>query len=344
MSDLVPKEVEDSLPEVDAETADKAVFDAHVLEKIDSNPELLDLIKRGGDPIRDEIIKSVNTKSHGRIIHATLMCKGLGECLSVYDLKNTLVSYPESLKVAYIRVWDQLLRQRTGRSSIAKACLLWVINAARPLKMAEFQHGVATNSKTGAYERDNLVPQPSLLPLSLTMIKRDEPTQIMSLIHPSAGPVFGGLLKGTFPHAQGHLARCCLLHFQLRGLNDSPINSPEDLKAVFEKDPLLGYGHENWAYHSLRALDWEYTTDLLKEFLASVKRYPAILPGGEMDHYGPLHLAIEGRIPLSFVRDWESLVNIPTQTKQLTPLALATRLGNQEAIKALSAVPGIRGE
>jgi ankyrin repeat domain-containing protein 50 len=140
------------------------------------------------------------------------------------------------------------------------------------------------------------------------------------------------------------MARTCLLHLKLRGLNDSQINSVEELKAVFEKDPLLGYAHENWAYHVHRSLDQENVTDLLKEFLASVKRYPAILPPDEFDHYGPLHFAIEGRIPLSFVPDWANLANTPTQTKQLTPLALATRLGHQEAVEALSAIPGIRGE
>lgn len=96
-------------------------------------------------------------------------------------MKQLLLNFPSQFEDAYALIWKRLAYQLSWHVEIAKMIILWVVHAQRPMSVEELQHGIATDPDTFEFDRDRLVPEPSLLPLCIGLVGVDDKCRLMQI-------------------------------------------------------------------------------------------------------------------------------------------------------------------
>ncbi|KAH6912028.1 hypothetical protein BKA70DRAFT_1098331, partial [Coprinopsis sp. MPI-PUGE-AT-0042] len=224
-------------------------LDLHIAQQIARSRELSDLLERDGLSLREEIVSSVKSKCDGMFLHASLHLDALCECMIRQEVRQTLLAFPPSIEDAYLQAWNRLLNQKTRHVLLAKAVLVWVMNALRPMTTGELERAVATSPSTLKFKPDEVVPGRSLVALCCGLVVFEEESRLVRLVHYTAKDTVQHLLQDSFPHPHSHLARVCMTHLAECGFQDTTISSEEEFRTVLEMDPLLAYASEAWVFH-----------------------------------------------------------------------------------------------
>ena len=101
------------------------------------------------------------------------------------DVRDTLDDFPSSIEDVYLQTWDRICSQSPRLVGLAKAILVWVLNASRSMKIEELEHAVATSPTTYKFEPAKVVSGTTLMALCRGLVIYEEESQIIRLVRES---------------------------------------------------------------------------------------------------------------------------------------------------------------
>jgi len=266
------------------------------------------------DPaMKDKIFLALVTHADGHFLWAKLQLDNLCLQKNEKDIKKELYSLPKGLHGTYSRIVDQIEEQSESLRILASKCLMWVLNARRPLTLFELRDAVAAdeNHVTGQdlvnvkhdytmadlmeccrnllvsedpLHCDNLDGRAAVRPLHYTVQKFFDQRSTSSL---------GGqrYLSQDGPPIEAEMAKICVTYLELVCLNNGPGESFDDVSALLtgEHYPLAWYCARYFDEHLIGAPTM--TPDLLG-------RVTHLLSKGHQALAAILQLRLQGR-PIS---------------------------------------------
>ncbi|KAH6916346.1 hypothetical protein BKA70DRAFT_1216542 [Coprinopsis sp. MPI-PUGE-AT-0042] len=156
-------------------------IDLHIAKGIKKNAELRRLLEVNPS-LRDEVISTIKGNCGGMFLHASLQVDALGECFSEQDVRETLKSFPSSIDDVYRQTWARISNESRKHASLAKAVLVWVLNASRSMTIEELERAVATSPDTHKFEAGRLVPGTTLISLCGGLITVEDESGLVRLV------------------------------------------------------------------------------------------------------------------------------------------------------------------
>ncbi|KAH6916361.1 ankyrin repeat-containing domain protein [Coprinopsis sp. MPI-PUGE-AT-0042] len=324
--------------------AQEADIDLHIAEGIKKNAGLRRLLQANAS-LGDEVISTIKQKCGGMFLHASLQLDALAECFSAQDVMETLKSFPSSIEDVYQRTWARISNGGRKHTSLAKAVLVWVLNASRSMTIEELQRAVATSPDNHKFEAGRLVPETTLLSLCGGLITVEEESRLVRLVHYTAKETLEGLLHEAFPHPHSLLATVCMTHLAECGFQNTTISSQEEFGNTLKRDPLLAYASEAWTFHARAELDAEDIRHQTAQFITTGRAFPAFTAGPNRTFYfdilTPLHILGLYDLPLPLIENTTN-PNLRTKVKQQSALIIACRFGYEGLVASLLALSEIQ--
>jgi ankyrin repeat domain-containing protein 50 len=101
-------------------------------------------------------------------------------------VETTLMNFPPKIKDVYIQTWARITSQSSGRASLAKTALTWVVYATRSLTVEELQHAIASSPDTHNFDRKRLVTVDMMVGVCCGLLTVDqEETEVVRLVRES---------------------------------------------------------------------------------------------------------------------------------------------------------------
>ncbi|KAH6909839.1 hypothetical protein BKA70DRAFT_1148398, partial [Coprinopsis sp. MPI-PUGE-AT-0042] len=224
-------------------------LDIHINQEIARSRALTNLLEKAGSFLRDEIVSLVKGKCGGMFLHASLQLEALCECATAHEVRQTLEGFPSRIEDVYLQTWHRILGQKPSHVLLAKATLVWVLNASRSMTIEELERAVATSPETFKFEPNRLAPGTTLIAFCRGLVMFEEESRLVRLIHYTAKETLQRLLSDSFPHPHAHLATICITHLTGCGFQNTTIRSEDEFTAALKADPLLAYASGAWATH-----------------------------------------------------------------------------------------------
>ena len=101
------------------------------------------------------------------------------------DIRDTLDNFPSSIEDVYLQTWRRIHGQTPKLVSLAKAVLVWVLNASRSIKIDELECAVATSPTTYKFEPSKVVSGSTLMALCRGLVVYEEESRIVRLVRES---------------------------------------------------------------------------------------------------------------------------------------------------------------
>ncbi|KAH6909852.1 hypothetical protein BKA70DRAFT_1102023 [Coprinopsis sp. MPI-PUGE-AT-0042] len=157
-------------------------LDLHIAQEIARSPDLQNLLERAGPSLREQIVSSIKKNCGGMFLHASLQMDTLCECINAQDVMQTLEAFPSRIEDVYIQTWHRILGQKQKQVLIAKALLVWVLSASRPMTIEELERAVATSPDTYKFEPNRVVPGATLMSLCRGLVTFEEESRLVRLV------------------------------------------------------------------------------------------------------------------------------------------------------------------
>lgn len=276
--------------------------------------------------------------------------------MSIGEVRRTLQAFPFKIEDAYLQTWDRILKQSAVQVALAKTALIWVLNSARSMTVEELERAVATSRENHNFEQDWLVPGVTLISLCRGLLTMEEESRLVRLVrklHSNSLPLtltcnlsdytargtLEGLLSSSFPHPHSLLAAVCMTHLVDCGFQDSTISSGAEFRTTLQKDPLLAYASDAWAFHARAGLDVEETKDQTIQFLLGCHAFPAFTDfsrAWRFDLLTPLHVIALYHLPTDLAKSIAmDNPNITTAVHRQSPLVVASVSGHDDFVAYL---------
>ncbi len=264
-------------------------------------------------------------------------------------VRKALHELPTTLYGNYDEAMERIKQQPTEK--LALRVLLWIVHAARPLRLEELQHAIAIDElepDDRSISEESLTPPSILINACAGMIKIDEASNIIGLVHKTTQEYFDQNGPRLFPHAHSDIGTRCLKYLSLEVFSEGACSNDRLYERRLSKNILLEYAAQNLGYHmhgmvehmanSLK-LDFfldknrlSCATEVLfinKRKLVIGERYPENFCGV---HYAA-YCGLEDILRLLLVNP---KVNPDTKDSYLrTPLLWAAKNGHEAVIKLL---------
>ena len=157
---------------------------------------------------------------------------------------------PTTLYGNYDDAMERITQQPT--KELALRVLLWVVYAARPLELEELQHAIAIDELEAddqSISEEGLTPPSILINACAGMVKIDEASNIIGLVHKTTQEYFDQNGPKLFPHAQSDIATRCLKYLSLEVFSEGACSTKELYERRLSENVLLKYAVENLGYH-----------------------------------------------------------------------------------------------
>ncbi|KAH6888320.1 hypothetical protein BKA70DRAFT_59764 [Coprinopsis sp. MPI-PUGE-AT-0042] len=316
-------------------------LDLHISKEIARSPVLQAILNQGGPELRYKVTSTVKKKCEGMFLHASLQLDALRGCASVYAVEKTLEGFPRQIDKVYQQTWERIQDQAPDMFAVATNALVWVLCAARSLKIDELCHAIATCPVTHKFDPNRLVDTATLMGLCRGLVSVEEVTNIVRFVH-----VVKGLVSRSYLHPHSLPAAVCMALLAEHGFQQTNLTDKRALEASLKAEPLLAYAYEKWSTHARESLDDTYLATRLSQFIQGCGAFPVGLSTISLlstyEVLEPLHMAAYFDFPL-FVAGSAHLhdLNHPTPHWGQTPLMLATRRDSLTAMGELLSLPGI---
>ncbi|KAH0553143.1 hypothetical protein GP486_006671, partial [Trichoglossum hirsutum] len=338
--------------------ASDADIEAYVQEQIKSKNRLLGFCREDA-ALQDEVLAAVRLKSRGMFLAAQLHVESLAKKQNLRAVRKALNELPEKLDSIYHEAMERIRQQSTEDSTLASRVLSWIVYAVRPLQLTEIQHAVAVNDiEPGdrSISKDSLISQSIIINACAGMIKVDEESNIIRLIHYTTQEYFerSGLVH--FPNAQRNIGVTCLKYLSLGVFDEGYCRTDRLYEHRLKANPLLDYAARNWGSHireeseqTIQALALEFLLDDSKVssstqvLLTGKYLYPGYSQEPPRNIRGVHYVAYFGLIDimakLLLVKDGVDPDSRDTDGQ--TPLLWAARNGHEAVVKLLFVKYGV---
>ncbi|KAH6879584.1 hypothetical protein BKA70DRAFT_207428 [Coprinopsis sp. MPI-PUGE-AT-0042] len=313
----------------------------YIDKEISRSGELRAILERGGISLQDSVYASVKAKASGMFLHASLQLTALRECMSVYEVEQTLAAFPTDIGDMYLQTWQRILDQRPNKVTLAKKVLLWVLHAASSLTTETLEQVIATCPDTYQYHSNRLVPVDTLVGLCRGLVTVEKKTRLVRLVHYTAKDALQRLISDAFPQPHSILSATCLTRLTDCGFQCTTLDDDQQLQQALKAEPLLRYAYNSWFIHARQSRADPLAQVRLAKFVENCHAFP-ITRDIHFDVLGPLHLVAYFNLPITFAgSDNLQSPNECTARLGLTALHLACMQGHDDAVKELLDVTNI---
>ena len=185
-----------------------------------------------------------------RFLAALLHLRSLTSKTNARAVRKALNRLPTTLYGSYDDAMERIKHQHT--EELAMRVLLWIVNAARPLQLEELQHAIAIDElepDDRSVTEEILTPPSILINACAGMIKINEASNIISLVHKTTQEYFDQNGPKLFPHAHSDIGTRCLKYLSLEVFSKSACSTDELYERRLSENVLLEYAAQNLDYH-----------------------------------------------------------------------------------------------
>ena len=185
-----------------------------------------------------------------RFLAARLHLESLTSKTNRRAVKKALHELPITLYGNYDDAMERIKQQPT--ETLALRVLLWIVYAARPLRLEELQHAIAIDElepDDRSISGESLTPPSILINACAGMIKIDEASNIIGLVHKTTQEYFDQNGPNLFPHAHSDIGTRCLKYLSLEVFSEGACSTKELYERRLSENILLRYAAQNLGYH-----------------------------------------------------------------------------------------------
>jgi hypothetical protein len=160
-------------------------------------------------------------------------------------------------------------QQSADDSWLALRLLSWIVYAVRPLQFMEIQHAMAVDdleSGDRSISSDCLTPQNIIVSVCAGLIRIDEKSNIIRLVHYTTQKYFEQSGSVHIRRAQWNIGPTCLKYLSLGVFSEGYCYTDELYEHRLKENPLLDYAARNWGNH-IREENRQDVQDLAAQFL-----------------------------------------------------------------------------
>ncbi|KAH6904523.1 hypothetical protein BKA70DRAFT_1297030 [Coprinopsis sp. MPI-PUGE-AT-0042] len=315
--------------------------------RIQENPTL-EAAMQNEQPLGMDVVRSVQTKSAGMFLYASLQAAELGKCVTVGAVKRVMEEIPSNLGDAYEATMERINNQPPASADLAMRALLWVVFAKRSLKVEDLQRALAICPNTRVYMPEEVPPPVSIVAVCCGLLAIENNARLIRLIHPTSQEVLRPIIARKYPDPDSVLASSCIAHITMSGITRA--ERKDDMRFL-DTQPLLDYAYHHWATHF--HCSQQPPDSLLLEaqrFTRQCVSFPVLetLPGRPQHHQGLSYLSPPLQLASFFdlhhaiaALGLDTDVSTPTDLEGLTPLMLACYKGHRATVQELLRLQGV---
>ena len=185
-----------------------------------------------------------------RFLAARLHLESLTSKTNRRAVKKALHKLPTTLYGNYDDAMERIKQQPTKK--LALRVLLWIVYAARPLQLEELQHAIAIDElepDDRSISEESLTPPSIFINACAGMIKLDEASNIIGLVHKTTQEYFDQKSPKLFPDGQSDIGTRCLKYLSLEVFSEGACATEELYERRLSENVLLKYAVQNLGYH-----------------------------------------------------------------------------------------------
>src|SRR5436305_1770017 len=137
-----------------------------------------------------------------RFLLAKLHIESLSKNSTIKRVREALRTLPKDLNDSYDSAMKRIEDQNEEERTIAHSALIWVVNAKRPLTVAELQVALAVEPGTTELDDDNLLDIEIILAVCAGLVILDEQFSVVRLVHYTTQEYLDSIQEQRFPEAQ----------------------------------------------------------------------------------------------------------------------------------------------
>ena len=186
-----------------------------------------------------------------RFLAARLHLQSLASETNLKALTAALRRPPTTLNDRYDEAMERIKEQPT--KTLALRVLLWIVYAARPLRLKELQHAIAVDElepDDRSISEESLTPPSILINACAGMVKIDEASNIIGLVHKTTQEYFDKNRPKFFPDGQSDIGTRCLKYLSLEVFSEGACSTEELYERRLSENVLLKYAAQNLGYHT----------------------------------------------------------------------------------------------
>ncbi|KAJ7923122.1 ankyrin repeat-containing domain protein [Mycena leptocephala] len=145
--------------------------------------------------LRDEILSTITSNVDGMFLLAKLHIESLSKKSTIKRVREALKTLPKDLNDSYDSAMKRIEDQNMEERTIAHSALTWVVNAKRPLTVAELQAALAVEPGAQELDDDNILDIEIILAVCAGLVIVDEQL--------SVGGFYGNALQAA--SSGGHI-------------------------------------------------------------------------------------------------------------------------------------------
>lgn len=207
--------------------------------------------------LQERIIPTVITKANSMFTLAGLYMQTLKACISEGEVEDALDDPPEGYDGFYERNMLRITEgsENTRASTLAKKSLKWVVNAHKPLSLAELRHALAVDINKAGLRKSDRPDKATILEVTAGIIMIDFDEKNVRLNHRTAQEYFDKTRDRWFSTASADIARASI-HYMSLGELAKPcegIYEDKEFDARKKAYPFLDYAYLYWGDHANEA-------------------------------------------------------------------------------------------
>ncbi|KAI9860058.1 MAG: hypothetical protein M1813_006406 [Trichoglossum hirsutum] len=333
--------------------ASEADIRAYIQAQVKSKHLLFEFCRQDSN-LRNDILQVVVSKAEGMFLAARLYVESLASKTNLRAVKRALRELPATLDDSYNEAMERIKQQPT--KILAMRALSWIVYAVRPLQLEEVLHAIAVDDlepDDRSISEEILTPQSVVVNACAGMIKIDEGTNVVGLVHKTTQEYLERSGAEHFPDAQRDIGIACLKYLSLDVFSKGYCSTDELFECRLRENTLLDYAARNVGNHirketrrSLHDLALKFLLDKRKVLCASqalfivpeVWRSPEYSQGFPKDFHGVHYAAYFGLMDIIKLLFESAKVDVDSKdTYGRTPLSWAAGNGHEAVVKLLLA-------
>jgi hypothetical protein len=191
-------------------------------------------------------------------------------------MERALESLPRTLTDAYDGIIKRINSKKSGETEIALLAVLWIFNAARPLRIEELRELLVVHSGCKSVDEKYLLSTQSIIGPCESLILYDKASGQVAFIHFSAREYFLERYDAILPSIS-ELANTCLTYLSFDVFERGPCEDEESLYERLNTYKASKYVAEYWGMHAKKAEGIAQVQQAVVVVLASESRRNSIL-------------------------------------------------------------------
>lgn len=183
------------------------------------------------------------------------------------DVRRRMNALPSGAFATFENAMKRIEEQQDVDSQLAKRALSYIFCARRPLKLEELRHVLAVEGGDTALDATAFVEPEILLNISAGLIRIDEQSGTVGLVHYTLREYFERNLDKLLPDPDVEMAKACLTYMSYDVFGRGPCSNGEELNQRLQEYQFLDYASHYCGYHIMGNQLHVGVVDLLSTFL-----------------------------------------------------------------------------